>query len=246
MPISQERLGTASNLTGSLNKPDTIISGALLYTEPYTSDTQTSSILQRPLYQLLPVRGPGLCMPTGRGHRAHLPTLRRHSPGFGATGQAVLGTPTGTGHSGSERAGQAGAGVAWGRALVVATAQPSATWQVTWGAVAITAAAAALVAPTGLRVAALLVTPEAFVAGQQLVGLATGTTLVQHGSTQQGAGAVVAALCTAVAAAGQQLIACGSTWGCFLITCQPLILHLPGSASWKINNNNLQVFQPIA
>lgn len=144
-----------------------------------------------------------------------------------------MGMPTGTGHSGSERARQAGAGVARGRALVVAAAQPPATWQVTWGAVAITAAAAALVAATGLRVTALLLTPKGFMAGQQLAGLATGTALVQHGSTQQGAGAVVAALCTAVAAAGQQLVACGSTRRGFLITCQPLILHLPGSASFK-------------
>ena len=98
-------------------------------------------------------------MPTGRGHRAHLPALWWHSLGFGAAGQAVLGLPTSTGNRGSQRAGQAGAAVTRGRALVVAAAQPPATWQVTWGAVAITAAAAALVAATGLPVAALLLTP---------------------------------------------------------------------------------------
>ena len=111
-----------------------------------------------------PVGRSCICMPTGRGHGAHLPALGRHSLGFRAAGQAVLGLPAGASHSGSQRAGQARAAVAWGRALVVAAAQPSATWQVTWRAVAITAAAAALVAATGLPVAALLLTPaETFV-----------------------------------------------------------------------------------
>lgn len=231
MPTSLDRLDTASNPTDRLNKPETPVSGTLLYTKPGANDTQAGSPLRGTLCQLLPVRGPGLCMPTGRRHRAHLPTLWRHSPGFGATWQAVLGVPTGTGHSGSEGAGQAGAGVARSRALVVAAAQPSATGQVTWGAVTVTAAVAALVPATSLHIAALLLTPEGFMARQQLVGLSTGTALLQHGSTEQGAGAVVAALCTVVAATGQQLVACGSTWGSFLITCQPLILHLPHSAS---------------
>lgn len=169
-------------------------------------------------------------MPTGGRHRAHLPTLWRYSLGFGATRQAVLGVPTGTGHSGSQRAGQAGAAVTWGRALMVAAAQPSATWQITWGAVAITAAAAALVAATCLHVAALLVTAEGLMAGQQLLSLPTGTALFQHGAAQCGAGAVVAALCTPVTATGQQLVARGSTRRSFLITCQPFVLHLPGSS----------------
>ena len=101
----------------------------------------------------------GTCVPTSRGHRAHLPALGRHSSGFGAAGQAVLGLPTGTGDRGSQGAGQAGAAVAWGRALVVAAAQPSATWQVTWGAVALTTTASTLMAAASFPVAALLLTP---------------------------------------------------------------------------------------
>ena len=184
----------------------------------------------RAIWVSSPVRGPSVCMPTGGRHRAHLPTLWRYSLGFGATRQAVLGVPTGTGHSGSQRAGQAGAAVTWGRALMVAAAQPSATWQITWGAVAITAAAAALVAATCLHVAALLLTPEGFMAGQQLMGLPTGAAFVQHGPAECSAGAVVAALCTAVLATRQQLVACGPTRRSFFVTCQPLVLHLPGSS----------------
>lgn len=110
-----------------ITKPGTIISSIVLHTKPDANDTQAARPVPDTLCQLLPVRGSGLCMPTGRRHRAHLPTLWRHSPGFGATWQAILGVSTGTGYSGSERAGQAGAGMAWGRALVVAAAQPSAT-----------------------------------------------------------------------------------------------------------------------
>lgn len=98
-------------------------------------------------------------MPAGGRHRALLPALRGHSLGFTAARQAVLGLPTGTGNRCSQGAGQAGATMARGRALVVAAAQPSATWQVTGGALAITAAATALMATTGLCVAALLLTP---------------------------------------------------------------------------------------
>ena len=46
-----------------------------------------------------------------------------------------------------------------GRALVVAAAQPPATGEITWGAVAVTAATAALMPPTCLHVAALLLAP---------------------------------------------------------------------------------------
>ena len=130
------------------------------------------------VYVTSPVKGSRVCMPTGRWHRAHLPALWRYSLGFGATWQAVLGLPTGTGHSDGQRAGQAGTAVARGRALVIAAAQPSTTWQITWGAVAITAAAAALVAAACFHVAALLLTSEGFVAGQQLLGLPTGTALL--------------------------------------------------------------------
>ena len=137
-------------------------------------------------------------MPTGGRHRAHVPALWRDRFGFGAAGQAVLGLATGTGNSGSQRAGQAGATVTWGRALVVATAQPSATWQVTWGAVAITAAASALVASTRLHVTALLLTSKGFMAGQQLVCLSTSTAFVQHGPAECGAGAVMTPLSTPV------------------------------------------------
>jgi len=49
--------------------------------------------------------------------------------------------------------------VARGRALVVATAQPPATWEVTWWAIAVTAAMATLVPTTCLHVAALLLAP---------------------------------------------------------------------------------------
>lgn len=100
-----------------------------------------------------------ICVPTGGGDGAHMPALGRHSLGFGAAGQAVFGLPTGTGNRGSQGAGQAGATVAWGRALVVATAQPSATWQVTWGAVAVTTAPPTLMPAADLPVAALLLTP---------------------------------------------------------------------------------------
>ena len=165
-------------------------------------------------------------MPAGRWHRAHLPTLWRYSLGFRATWQAVFGLPTGTGYSDGQRAGQAGAAVARGRALVIAAAQPSTTWQITWGAVAITAAAAALVAAACLRVAALLVAAEAFMAGQQLLGLPTSAALLQHGSAECGAGPLVAPLCTPVPPTGQQLVTCGPTWRSFFITCQPLVRHL--------------------
>ncbi len=50
--------------------------------------------------------------------------------------------------------------MARGRALVVAAAQPPATGEITRWAVAVTAATAALVPPTCLHAAALLLTPE--------------------------------------------------------------------------------------
>ena len=215
-----------ANLTNSLYTHMTIIAGTLL-SQPCAYGIQAGSPV---LYVSLPVSRSCICVPTGQWHRAHLPTLWRYSFGFGATWQAVLGLPTGTGNSGSQRAGQARANVTWGRALVIAAAQPSATWHITWGAVAVTASAAALMAATCLHVAALFITPEGFMAGQQLMGFPTGAALFQHGPAECGAGAMVAALCTPVPATRQQFVACGPTWRSFFVACQPLILHLPSSS----------------
>ena len=98
-------------------------------------------------------------MSAGGRHRAGLVALRGHSLSFRAAGQAVARGAAGTGDCGRQGAGQAGAAVTRGGALVVPTAQPAATGQVAGGAVAVTAAAAALVAPAPLHVAALLLTP---------------------------------------------------------------------------------------
>ena len=116
-------------------------------------------------------------MPTGGCHRAHVPTLWRHSPGFRAARQAVLRLPTSTCNSGSQGAGQTRATMAWGRALVIPTGQPLATWQVTWGAVAITAASTTLMASTILEVAAFLFAPARTrnVVCRQMLALLTGS-----------------------------------------------------------------------
>ena len=93
------------------------------------------------------------------GYGTHLPALRGCSLGFRATWQAILCLATGTGYSGGQRAGQAGAAVTWGRALVVATAESAATWQVTWGAVALTASSSTLMPATGLCIATAQLAP---------------------------------------------------------------------------------------
>lgn len=93
------------------------------------------------------------------GYGTHLPALRGCSLGFRATWQAILCLATGTGYSGGQRAGQAGAAVTWGRALVVATAQSAATWQVTWVAVALTASSSTLMPAAGLCIATAQLAP---------------------------------------------------------------------------------------
>lgn len=69
--------------------------------------------------------------------------------------------------------------------------------------------------------------PEGFMAGQQLVGLPTGTPLIEHGPAEGGTGPWVAPLSTPVPPTLQQLVTGGTARCSFLITRQSLILHLP-------------------
>ena len=64
-------------------------------------------------------------------------------------------------------------------------------------------------------------------AGQQLVGLPTGTPLVEHGPAEGGAGARVAPLSTPVPPTRQQLVTGCAARRSFFITRQPLVLYLP-------------------
>lgn len=93
-------------------------------------------------------------MATCGWYGTHTSAVRRYGLGLGATGQAVAGVAAGTCHRGGQGAGQAGATVAWGRALVVAATEAAGAGQVTGGAVPPTAAPPALVPPTSLALAA--------------------------------------------------------------------------------------------
>ena len=128
----------------------------------------------------VPVGRPCLCMPAGGCHGAHLPTLWSHSLAFRAAGQAILSLPTGTRNGSSQGARQTRATVAWGRALVVPAGQPLATRQVTCGAVTITAASTALMAPTVLKIAALLFAParRRYAVCRQVLATLIGSTTV--------------------------------------------------------------------
>lgn len=68
--------------------------------------------------------------------------------------------------------------------------------------------------------------PKGFMAGHKFVSLPTYTALLNHGAADRGTRAVVASLRTPVPCTRQQFVACGTTGRSFLITCQPLILHL--------------------